>query len=31
LKNLSKDELLQKRFEKYLNYGSFKEAKWKKY
>jgi acetyl-CoA carboxylase carboxyl transferase subunit alpha len=25
LKNLSIDELLQKRFEKYLNYGSFKE------
>ncbi len=27
LKNLSKEELLQRRFEKYLNYGSFKEAK----
>jgi len=25
LKELSVDELLQKRFEKYLNYGSFKE------
>jgi len=27
LKTLSKDKLLQKRFEKYLNYGSFKEGK----
>ncbi len=27
LKNLSKEELLQRRFEKYLNYGSYKEAK----
>lgn len=26
LKDLSKEELLQKRFEKYLNYGSFKES-----
>jgi acetyl-CoA carboxylase carboxyl transferase subunit alpha len=26
LKELSKEELLQKRFEKYLNYGSFKES-----
>ncbi|QCT95100.1 acetyl-CoA carboxylase carboxyl transferase subunit alpha [Caminibacter mediatlanticus TB-2] len=25
LKNISKDELLQKRFEKYLNYGEYKE------
>jgi acetyl-CoA carboxylase carboxyl transferase subunit alpha len=27
LKELSKEDLLQKRFEKYLNYGSFKESK----
>jgi acetyl-CoA carboxylase carboxyl transferase subunit alpha len=27
LKKLSKEKLLQKRFEKYLNYGSFKEGK----
>jgi len=26
LKELSKETLLQKRFEKYLNYGSFKES-----